>query len=82
VDWNVVENDWEHFRDKVQGRWSRLKGDRLLAIAGKRAQLISAIVEYYGISEELAESQVQGFELRHRDYRPWTSSCSRWRLVK
>ena len=81
MDWNLVESNWEHFQGKVKGRWSKLNGDRLYSIDGKRAQLIGRIQEVYGISEQTAEQQVQEFELRNSDYRPWTSSCSKWRAV-
>jgi uncharacterized protein YjbJ (UPF0337 family) len=81
MDWNMVENNWAHFQDLIKGRWGKLSGDRLRAIEGKRGQLIGKIQEIYGISADAAELQVQDFELRNRDYRPWTSSCSKWRAV-
>jgi uncharacterized protein YjbJ (UPF0337 family) len=81
MDWNMVEDNWAHFQGKVKGRWGRLTGDRLLAIEGKRGQLVGKIQEVYGLTAEDAELQVQEFELRNSDYRPWTSSCSKWRAV-
>lgn len=81
MDWNLVENNWEHFQDKVKGRWSKLNYVRLRAIAGNRGQLINTLQEAYGVSEQTAELQVREFEIRNRDYRPWTSSCSKWRAV-
>ena len=81
MDWNLVENNWTHFQEKVKGRWSRLSGDRLHAVGGKRGQLVGIVQQVYGITEEAAELQVQEFELRNRDYRPWSSSCSKWRAV-
>ena len=81
MDWNTVEGDWEHFQGVMKGRWSKLTSDRLRAIAGKRGQLVGKIQEVYDITEEMAERQVQEFERRHGDYRPWTSSCSKWRAV-
>lgn len=81
MDWNMVEDNWAHFQDKVKGRWSRLNGERLRTIAGNRGQLVGKIQEVYGITADEAELQVRDFELRNHDYRPWTSSCSKWRAV-
>jgi uncharacterized protein YjbJ (UPF0337 family) len=81
MDWTMVESNWAHFQDKVRGRWSKLAHGRIVAIAGNRAQLVSELQAAYGISEQIAESQVRDFELRNREYRPFTSSCSKWRVV-
>lgn len=81
MDWNMVETNWVQFEDKVKGRWGRLDRKRLCAIAGNRAQLISTLQQTYGVTEQAAEEQVRDFELRNQDYRPWTSSCSKWRAV-
>jgi len=81
MDWNMVEGNWDHFQERVKGRWSKLTGDRLYSIGGKRGQLVGKIQEVYGITEDAAEQEVRDFELRNRDYRPWTSSCSKWRRV-
>jgi len=77
----MVESNWANFQDRVKGRWSKLARGRILAIAGNRAQLVSEIQTAYGISEQAAESQVRDFEQRNREYRPFTSSCSKWRVV-
>jgi uncharacterized protein YjbJ (UPF0337 family) len=82
MDWNMVEGHWEHYQERVKGRWGRLTGDRLLSIGGKRAQLIEKIRDVYGISLEEAEQEVREFEARNQDYRPWTTSCSKWRRVE
>lgn len=81
MDWDLVENNWEHFQDKVKGRWSKLDYTRLREIAGSRGQLVNKLQEVYGVTEQMAELQVREFEIRNRDYRPWTSSCSKWRAV-
>lgn len=81
MDWGMVENNWENFQDKVKGRWTRLSSIELHAVAGKRDLLVGLIRETYDIVEQDAEMQVREFELRNRDYQPWTTSCSKWRLV-
>jgi uncharacterized protein YjbJ (UPF0337 family) len=81
MDWNMVEGNWEHYQQRVKGRWGRLTGDRLFSIGGKRAQLVEKIQDAYGISLAEAEQEVREFEARNSDYRPWTTSCSKWRRV-
>jgi uncharacterized protein YjbJ (UPF0337 family) len=81
MDWDMVAGNWSQFLDKVKGRWAKISHDRLHAIAGDRGKLVLVVKETYGITEEMAEQQVQDFELRNKEYRPWTSSCSKWRAV-
>ena len=81
MDWTSVESNWDQYRAKVKARWARLSLMHLDAIAGDRLQLASAIREVYKISSDEAEKQIRNFEDRNKDYRPESSSCSKWRRV-
>lgn len=82
MDWARVQSNWDQYRSKVKARWARLSPAQLDAIAGDRAQLASAIREVYKISGEEVEKQILYFEERNNDYRPQSSSCSKWRRVE
>ena len=70
MDWILVENNWPQFQGTVKARWLKLDGQQLQAIAGKRASLLSAIQEVYGISRSDAEREIRAFEARNKGYRP------------
>ncbi|MBM0103104.1 hypothetical protein JM946_00020 [Steroidobacter sp. S1-65] len=70
MDWILVENNWAQFQGTVKARWLKLDGERLQAIAGKRASLLGAIQEVYGINRNEAEREIRAFEARNKNYRP------------
>ncbi|WP_129646106.1 CsbD family protein [Peristeroidobacter agariperforans] len=70
MDWILVENNWAQFQGTVKARWLKLDGQQLQAIAGKRASLLSAIQEVYGINRSEAEREIRAFEARNKSYRP------------
>jgi uncharacterized protein YjbJ (UPF0337 family) len=46
----------------VKEQWGKLTDDDLLAIEGRREQLVGKIQTRYGISREAAEAQVGAWE--------------------
>lgn len=60
--WEVIEKNWEQFRDLLKERWAGLTDNHLEIIAGKRDQLRAKVQELYGISQEEAEKQISLFE--------------------
>jgi uncharacterized protein YjbJ (UPF0337 family) len=45
----------------VRTEWGKLTDDDLVAIDGKREQLLGKLQEKYGIAKEEAEKQMDGF---------------------
>lgn len=82
MDWVNVQSNWDHYRSRVKARWARLSDAHLDAIAGERGQLAGVVREVYGVSSDEVEKQIKNFEMRNRDYRPQSSSCSKWRSVE
>lgn len=81
MDWARVESNWDQYRARVTARWARLSSAHLDAIAGDRARLAGVLREVYQISSDEVEKQILNFEQRNQDYRPESSSCSKWRRV-
>jgi uncharacterized protein YjbJ (UPF0337 family) len=81
MDWVSVASNWDQYRSRVKARWARLSEMHLDAIAGDRSSLASTVREVYGTSSDEVEKQIKSFEERNRDYRPQSSSCSKWRTV-
>lgn len=56
--WEKVKGSWNQTKGAVKEQWGQLTDDDLLAIEGRRDQLVSKIQTRYGISREAAEAQV------------------------
>lgn len=70
MNWTLAENNWTQFQGTVKARWLKLGEEQLRVIAGKRASLLSAIQEAYGIDRGEAEREIRAFEARNKNYRP------------
>lgn len=60
--WEKVEGSWNQTKGAVKEQWGQLTDDDLLAIEGRRDQLVGKIQTRYGISREAAEAQVGAWE--------------------
>jgi uncharacterized protein YjbJ (UPF0337 family) len=62
--WEKFKGSWSQTKGAVKEQWGKLTDDDLLAIEGRRDQLIGKIQTRYGISREEAEAQVGTWEQR------------------
>jgi uncharacterized protein YjbJ (UPF0337 family) len=60
--WDKVKGSWKQTKGAVKEQWGELTDDDLLAIEGRRDQLVAKIQTRYGISREAAEAQVGAWE--------------------
>lgn len=60
--WEKFVGSWTQSKGAVKEQWGKLTDDDLLAIEGRRDQLVGKIQTRYGISHEEAEAQVSGWE--------------------
>jgi uncharacterized protein YjbJ (UPF0337 family) len=60
--WEKVKGSWDQTKGAVKEQWGELTDDDLLAIEGRRDQLVGKIQTRYGISREAAEAQVGAWE--------------------
>lgn len=66
--WEKFKGSWSQTKGAVKEQWGKLTDDDLLAIEGRRDQLVGKIQTRYGITKEEAEAQVSGWEQRrYRD---------------
>lgn len=70
MNWTLAESNWTQFQGTVKARWLKLDEEQLRAIGGKRASLLGAIQEVYGINRNDAEREIRAFEARNKNYRP------------
>jgi uncharacterized protein YjbJ (UPF0337 family) len=64
MNWATMEARWTSEQWAFRERWSRLTDDDLLAIAGKRDQLLVALQQRYGRTKDAVASELAAFELR------------------
>ena len=62
--WNTIEGNWQQFKGRMKQEWSAFTDDHLDSIAGQRDQLSSKIQEFYGVSKEAADAQIDAFAER------------------
>ena len=67
MNWDRVEGNWKQLKGRVKEQWGKLTDDELDIIRGRRDQLVGKIQENYGISKDVAESQVKDWESRNQD---------------
>lgn len=70
MNWELVEGDWVHFKNRVKARWTNLTHKQLDLIAGRRVELAGAVQVAYGMSNQQAEDEIRRFEECNKDYRP------------
>jgi uncharacterized protein YjbJ (UPF0337 family) len=61
MNWDQTKGNWHQIKGKVRTEWGKLTDDDLVAIDGKREQLLGKLQEKYGIAKEEAEKQMDGF---------------------
>ena len=67
--WDTIEGNWEQFRGKVKEQWGALTDDNLDTIAGQRDQLSGKLQDFYGISKDAADAQIDAFADRNKDHK-------------
>lgn len=67
MSWDTIEGNWQQFKGRMKQEWSAFTDDHLDSIAGQRDQLSSKIQEFYGVSKEAADAQIDAFAQRAAD---------------
>ncbi len=69
MSWDSIEGHWKQLKGKVREQWGALNNDHLDQIAGKHDQLSEKIQDFYGISKEAADTQIDAFAERYKDHK-------------
>jgi uncharacterized protein YjbJ (UPF0337 family) len=69
MSWDTIEDNWQQFKGKVKKQWGALSDDNLDKIAGQRAQLSGKIQDFYGVSKDAADAQIDAFAERNKDHK-------------
>jgi uncharacterized protein YjbJ (UPF0337 family) len=61
MNWDRIELDWMHFKDKIRGNWNKLTDEDLTRIGGRRAELIARLQARYGFAKAEAGREVEAW---------------------
>jgi uncharacterized protein YjbJ (UPF0337 family) len=61
MNWDQVEGKWKQYKGQLRTKWGKLTDSDLDVIQGNRQQLVGKIQEYYGVTKENAEKQIEDF---------------------
>jgi len=64
MNWDIAKGNWKQFRGKVKEQWGKLTDDDMDIIDGKREQLAGKVQERYGVTKDVAEKQIEDWEVR------------------
>ncbi len=67
--WDAIAGNWKQLKGKVTEQWGRITDDHVEEIAGKRDQLSGKIQQFYGISKDAADAQIDAFAERNKDHK-------------
>lgn len=61
MNWDQVRGKWKEYKGQARAKWGKLTDSDLDGIEGNRQQLVGKLQEYYGVTKENAEKQVDEF---------------------
>lgn len=61
MNWDQVQGKWKQYKGQARAKWGKLTDSDLDVMEGNRQQLVGKIQEYYGLTKENAEKQVDEF---------------------
>jgi uncharacterized protein YjbJ (UPF0337 family) len=61
MNWDRVQLDWMHFKDRVRDNWIKLTDEDVTRIGGRRAELIARLRARYGFAKAEAEREVEAW---------------------
>jgi uncharacterized protein YjbJ (UPF0337 family) len=61
MNWDQVQGKWKQYKGQLRAKWGKLTDSDLDVIEGNRQQLVGKVQEYYGLTKENAEKQVDEF---------------------
>jgi uncharacterized protein YjbJ (UPF0337 family) len=69
MSWDIIEGNWQNFKGKIKKEWGAFTDEHLDDIAGQRDQLSDKIQNFYGVSKDAADAQIDAFAQRNKDHK-------------
>jgi uncharacterized protein YjbJ (UPF0337 family) len=61
MNWDQVQINWMHFKDKVRNNWTKLTDEDLTRIGGRRSELTGRLQARYGFARAEAEREIEAW---------------------
>jgi uncharacterized protein YjbJ (UPF0337 family) len=61
MNWDQITGNWKQFKGKVKEKWGKLTDDDMIALDGKRDQLLGVLQKRYGYEKAQAEKELDQF---------------------
>ena len=59
--WNEIQKDWPKVSKQFKAKWNKLTDADLMAIAGKREELVKRLNGHYKIDKAQQEKEIEAF---------------------
>lgn len=69
MSWDIIKGNWQHFKAQIKDEWGAFTDEHLDDIAGQRDQLSAKIQDFYGISKDAADAQIDAFVGRNKEHK-------------
>lgn len=67
MNWNMIEGKWKEMTGSVTEQWGKLTADDLKEVSGKKEKLEGLLQQRYGITQEVASSQIDEWAEKLKD---------------
>jgi uncharacterized protein YjbJ (UPF0337 family) len=61
MNWDQVQVNWTHFKDKVRSNWTKLTDEDVTRIGGRRNELARRLQARYGFAKNEAEREIEAW---------------------
>lgn len=61
MNWDQITGNWKQFKGKVKEKWGKLTDDDMIALDGKRDQLVGVLQQRYGYEKAQVEKELDQF---------------------
>jgi uncharacterized protein YjbJ (UPF0337 family) len=66
MNWDQIQVNWMHFKDKIANNWAKLTDEDLTRICGRRNELVGRLQARYGFAKTEAEREIEAWTKAQR----------------
>ena len=66
MNWDQIQVNWMHFKEKIANNWAKLTDEDLTRISGRRKELVGRLQARYGCAKTEAEREIEAWTKAQR----------------